>query len=299
MTVRRASAASIASAPSRAGRLAHRSEVSACRMASPRSSARGEGGGPRRVTSPRSAPMVAMRRARLYWGWSGAPAAASDSSAKAASSMSRSSPGSTTAPSGRRAMAPSRRAVAGSEPVDPAAMTGPAAGPSAASRAASAATSASRRSAASTMPSALRCAAQAVRAMRTKSRLWSKKLSCSSRFRPSSRAQSMPPMAIWSNSAASSSASATVEAGPAATASCPAARAMVSRQRVTRAVSAMRRWVGDTARGAIRGEARSEKASASSSTSPSGTMRGSRTASVPRVARSVCANSRPARRVGR
>ena len=80
-----------------------------------------------------------------------------------ASSRSVSSPGSTTAPCGSLAMVAISSAVAGIEPVEPAAITGPSR--FAASRFASAAISRSRRAAGSILPRSASSAGQASRAI--------------------------------------------------------------------------------------------------------------------------------------
>ena len=79
------------------------------------------------LTSPRSTPRRVSNCAMPncgwpYWGWG------ASSAAQASGATSRSRPGSTTAPCGNPAITASRSAVAGIEPVDPAAMTGSAGG---------------------------------------------------------------------------------------------------------------------------------------------------------------------------
>ena len=86
-------------------------------------------------------------------------------SSQAASSRSVSSPGSTTAPCGSFAIVSISAAVAGIEPVEPAAITGPSV--RAASRCASAAISRSRRSAGSILPRSARIAGHASRTIRS------------------------------------------------------------------------------------------------------------------------------------
>ena len=219
----------------------------------------------------------------------------------AASSRSVSRPGSTTAPFGSRAIASRNFAVAGIEPVDPAATTGPLA--CLASRAASAAISRSRRVAASMQPSPARCAGQASRAILRKSSESCQYRSSASGTRPSSAAQSTPRVAMSSISRARSVASASVAAGPPAISGASSglsgrscrAQAATSRDRVSRRVRS-------SSAGAISKLSRrsdSAKAPSSSSMSPSVTMRGRIAASRASTSRNTSRAMRPARRVGR
>ena len=129
---------------------AQRSVVSAGRRASAmsrRRRARAPDGAASGTTSSRRIPILPISCLRPNCGWpkalGGAPSSA-PIAAQASASRSWSRPGSTTAPSAWCAMALSRSAVAGIEPVDPAATTGPA------SRLAAARISVSRRTAGST-----------------------------------------------------------------------------------------------------------------------------------------------------
>ena len=130
------------------------------------------------------------------------------------SSRSVSRPGSTSAPRGSRAMVASSVAVAGIEPVDPAAITGPLL---AARRLASAAISRSRRSAGSMRPRSARMAGQFVRMNRRKSSVSSQYLSSSSGTSPSSLPQPTCRVAMSSIRRARSLASAKAVAGLLAT----------------------------------------------------------------------------------
>ncbi len=108
----------------------HASVVSAGRSASLTNRERkasGCDGLPISTISARRSPNLRSSLARPNCGWpstdgSGAVSAITD---HVSSSISRSRPGSTTAPFGNRAITDSNSAVAGTEPVEPAAMTGP------------------------------------------------------------------------------------------------------------------------------------------------------------------------------
>ncbi|MNL02984.1 hypothetical protein D3C87_1235070 [compost metagenome] len=76
------------------------------------------------VTCPTPAPKRRKSCARPYCGWPWGLVAGSSSASCMSGLMAMSSPGSTTAPRGSSAIALSSRAVAGIEPVEPAAMTG-------------------------------------------------------------------------------------------------------------------------------------------------------------------------------
>ncbi len=126
-----ASASVMSVAVKRALAAPHSSVVSAGRNASPTSAARRANGfPPSSSTSRRVTPSRPISLARPYCGWPSRAgrASAAEIAAKDASSIVVSRPGSTTAPSGRPAMAASSSAVAGMEPVEPAAMTGPGGG---------------------------------------------------------------------------------------------------------------------------------------------------------------------------
>ena len=143
--------------PGSSRRCCQRSVVAAGRSASDTSASRPCGAGaPSATTSSRAMPMRASSACMANCGWpaAGAPSCVLSSSlpaisAQEASSRSVSRPGSTTAPCGSLAMVASSLAVAGIEPVEPAAITG-ASLP--ASRLASASISRSRRSAGSMAP---------------------------------------------------------------------------------------------------------------------------------------------------
>ena len=224
--------------------------------------------------------------------------------AQVSSSRSVSSPGRTTAPCGRPAMVASRVAVAGMEPVEPAAITGAAL---LASRAASAAISLSRRSAGSRWPFSSRMAGHCVRMNLRKLSVIAQYLSYSSGTRSSSRSQLTWRVVMSSINRASSCASASAVAGLLATsgASPPGGGAIACAQRMIKAASGMMRSrpLKDggkaSASAASAPAAASAKAISSSSMSPSGTMRGRMAALPGNASRKALRARRQARRVGR
>ena len=144
------------------------------------------------------------------------------------SSRSVSRPGSTTAPWGSRAIVAMSSAVAGIEPVEPAAITG--ASVLRASRAASALINASRRSTASMMPRSFKISGQAWCAI---CRNFERAAANIRRGRPapdsSSRSHGTPRVVMSSISRARSSASAQAVAGVWATSGAPLSRAARAR----------------------------------------------------------------------
>ena len=134
-----------------AGRSTSRSNASRAGLPGPSSGCQSR-------TSLRVTPMPPSSFFRPYCGWPGS------SSFQLSSSRSRSRPGRITDPFGRFAMTRNRLAVAGMEPVEPAAITGPCGG-CFSRRAASAASMALRRVLGSIAPSASRIAGQFWRTM--------------------------------------------------------------------------------------------------------------------------------------
>ena len=158
-------ASACASKPAAAARCRHRSVAAAGRKTSDTSRSRPHGS-TRFSTASRAMPMRASNACSAYWACPGAGAMPLPScpaiSRHESSSRSVSRPGSTTAPWASRAMVAINSAVAGIEPVEPAAITGPSV--LRARRAASALISASRRLAGSMKPRSSRIAGQLLRA---------------------------------------------------------------------------------------------------------------------------------------
>ena len=223
----------------------------------------------------------------------------------ASSSRSVSRPGSTTAPCGSLAMAAINSAVAGIEPVEPAAITGPSF--LRASRAASALIKASRRCIASIQPRSSRTSGHLLRAICKNRSVSCQYLSNSSGTRLSRRSHGTPRVVMSSIKRARSSASAQAAAGVCATSGTPLApcNSGASAHLLTSSVSKRRRSrpssVGGSASAsaAISPVAASANAISSSSMSPSATMRGRIAASVSITSRNASRASRQARRVGR
>ena len=163
-------------------------------------------------------------------------------SSQDSSSRSVSRPGSTTAPCGSFAMVSISAAVAGIEPVEPAAITGPPVW--AASRLASAAISRSRRSAGSILPRSARIAGHASRTISFRKRSVSCQYSsCSPGTSVSSLSHGTCRVVMSSISRASASASASAEAGLLATSGALPSRRIAcdAAHLVTSCVSSSRR----------------------------------------------------------
>ena len=236
------------------------------------------------VTSSRAMPMRRSSACMASCGWPEAgacttrpPSLISPIRSHAASSRSVSSPGSTTAPCGSFAMVASRLAVAGIEPVEPAAITGAS---FTARRMRSASISRSRRAAGSIAPRSSRIAGHASRAMRRNVSVFCQYSSSSRGTRSSSRSHGTCRVVMSSIRRASVSASASAEAGLLATSGWPLPVRMPGdaiHVRISSA-SSIRRVSPPSSRGISSPAsplAASANASSSSSMSPSGTMRGS------------------------
>ncbi len=246
--------------------------------------------------------------ANCAWPAAGRPSCVSSPSLPAmschdASSRCMSSPGSTSAPCGSVAMVASNLAVAGIEPVEPAAITG-ASLP--ARRLASASINMSRRSAASMAPSSLRSAGQVSRAICRKCSERCQYSSRSSGTSVSSLSQLTCRVVMSSISRARSSARPSAADGVLAISGAPSAVCIpgeFAHFRIS-SLSSSRRSSGAIAGGSASAAsasspvAASAKAISSSSRSPSATMRGSSAAS-PSRSRNTSRARRPARRVGR
>ncbi len=221
----------------------------------------------------------------------------------AASSRSVSSPGSTTAPCGNAATACRNFAVTGIEPVEPAAITGPSCW--AVSRAASASISRSRRAAGSILPCSRMIAGHVSRAILRNCSVSCQYWSSASGTSPSSARHSTLRVTMSSISRARSSASASVDSGPAVTSgACRGSSGRIClAHKAINCASSRRRCrpsiAGGVSSAVNPGEAAWAKASSSSSISPSATMRGSTAASVFNSSRKISRAMRPARRVGR
>ncbi len=243
------------------------------------------------------------------WGCPGAAAAPLLSSPaisrQLSSSRSVSSPGSTTAPCGSRAMAAIKSAVAGIDPVEPATITGPSV--LRASRAVSALISASRRAIGSIACASRRTSGQRSRAICKNRSVICQNVSNSSGTSSSSRAHGTSRVVMSSMSRARSSARAEAAAGVCATSGVPVAprTSGVFDHAITRRVSRSLRSSPPSAGGnasasaAMPPPALSAKAISSSSMSPMATMRGRMAPSPRSRSRNASRISRQARRVGR
>ena len=216
-------------------------------------------------------------------------------------------PGRTTAPRGCLAIAASNIAVAGMEPVEPAAITGAS---DAASRAVSAAINLSRRSAGSMAARSFRICGQVLRKIcRRPSDFcqYSSRSGRSARTNSSILSQPTSRVVMSSISRARSSASAIAAAGVLATSGVPAApcRSGELAHLTINSASSSRRSKDDNVSGKSSAVCASSplaacaKINSSSSISPMATMRGRMAASPATWSRNSSRTRRQARRVGR